>query len=86
VANQNHQPVQPGRPDLADAVHGFSNCCMSITGESSMGMNFQITMPLILIFIFVVMCTLVGRTAALKPAAVRSRQHVAKETKPFPHR
>ena len=51
-----------------------------------MGMNFQITMPLILIFIFVVMCTLVGRTAALKPAAVRCRQHVAKETKPFPHR
>ena len=51
-----------------------------------MGMNFQITLPLIPIFIFVVMCILVRRTATLQPAAVRSRQHVAKETKPFPHR
>ena len=51
-----------------------------------MGMNSQITMLLIPIYIFVFMCALVRRAPALKPAALRCRQPVAKEETPFPHR
>jgi hypothetical protein len=51
-----------------------------------MGMNFQITLSLIPIFIFAVMCALVRRTATLEPAAVRRRQRVADEKTPLPHR
>jgi len=51
-----------------------------------MGMNIQITMLLIPIFIYVAVCALVRRTPALKPAAMRCRQRVANEGTPFPHR
>jgi hypothetical protein len=51
-----------------------------------MGMNSQITMLLIPIYIFVLMCALVRRTPALKPAALRCRQRVANEKAPLLHR